>query len=49
MIDPWVDDANAALLTDLYQLTMLQAYHREDLRDEAVFDLFVRRVPEHRP
>ena len=48
MIDPWVDDTNAALLTDLYQLTMLQAYHREGLRDEAVFDLFVRRLPEHR-
>jgi len=46
--DPWVDDDNAALLTDLYQLTMLQAYHREGLGAEAVFDLFVRRVPEHR-
>ena len=48
MIGPWVDDANAALLTDLYQLTMLQAYEREGLRDEAVFDLFVRRLPERR-
>ncbi len=48
MIDPWVNDLNAALLTDLYQLTMLQAYHREGLRDEAVFDLFVRRLPERR-
>ncbi len=48
MIDPWIDDGNAALLTDLYQLTMLQAYWRDGQTDEAVFDLFVRRLPEHR-
>ncbi len=42
----WTTDANAALLTDLYQLTMLQAYFREGLRGEAVFDLFVRRMPQ---
>ena len=36
---------NLALLTDLYQLTMLQAYWRERLHDEAVFSLFVRRLP----
>ncbi|RMF60033.1 MAG: nicotinate phosphoribosyltransferase [Bacteroidetes bacterium] len=40
----WVDDAGAALFTDLYQLTMLQAYFREGLDEEAVFDLFVRRL-----
>jgi len=34
----------AALYTDLYQLTMLQAYWREDMRGQAVFDLFVRRL-----
>jgi len=34
----------AALHTDLYQLTMLQAYHREGMHGEAVFDLFVRRM-----
>lgn len=34
----------AALHTDLYQLTMLQAYHREGMHGEAVFDLFVRRL-----
>jgi nicotinate phosphoribosyltransferase len=45
---PWVDDANAALLTDQYQLTMLQAYFSEELVDEAVFSLFVRRLPEKR-
>jgi nicotinate phosphoribosyltransferase len=37
-----------ALLTDLYQLTMLQAYWREGLRDEAVFSLYFRRLPEAR-
>ena len=39
----WVDDENAALLTDLYQLTMLQAYWREEMTGTAVFDLFIRR------
>jgi nicotinate phosphoribosyltransferase len=46
--DAWVDDANAALLTDLYELTMLQAYFEEGMRDQAVFDLFVRRLPADR-
>ena len=44
----WVDDRNAALLTDLYELTMMQAYHREGLYDTAVFDLFFRKLPENR-
>lgn len=44
----WVSDANAALLTDLYQLTMLQSYWREHRTGTAVFSLFVRRLPEHR-
>jgi len=43
-----VTDDNAALLTDLYQLTMLQAYWREGMDDEAVFSLFVRRLPKGR-
>ena len=34
-----------ALLTDFYQLTMLQAYVQEPLEGEAVFELFVRRLP----
>jgi len=34
----------AALYTDLYQLTMLQAYWREDMHADAVFNLFVRRL-----
>ena len=45
---PWVTDDNAALLTDLYQLTMLQAYWREELFAPAVFSLFARRLPEPR-
>ena len=34
----------SALYTDLYQLTMLQAYWREGMDETAVFDLFVRRL-----
>ena len=37
-----------ALLTDLYQLTMLQTYYENGMEDTAVFELFVRRLPEHR-
>ena len=36
---------DSALLTDLYELTMLQAYHDEGLHDSAVFELFVRELP----
>jgi len=31
----WVDRDNVALLTDLYELTMLHAYWREGMNDEA--------------
>src|SRR5256714_74364 len=41
----WVDDSNFALLTDLYELTMLQSYFAEGMNDVAVFDLFIRRLP----
>lgn len=44
----WVDGSNAALLTDLYELTMMQAYFAEGLHEEAVFDLFARKLPGHR-
>jgi nicotinate phosphoribosyltransferase len=37
-----------SLLTDLYELTMLEAYFEEHMADTAVFSLFVRRLPEHR-
>lgn len=36
------------LLTDLYQLTMLQAYHDRGMDDTAVFEFFVRKLPESR-
>jgi nicotinate phosphoribosyltransferase len=36
------------LFTDLYGLTMLQAYLAEGMTDTAVFTLFVRRLPEQR-
>ncbi len=37
-----------ALFTDLYQLTMLQAYEEEGMRETAVFSQFVRRRPPQR-
>nr|VFJ90025.1 MAG: nicotinate phosphoribosyltransferase [Candidatus Kentron sp. H]VFJ91384.1 MAG: nicotinate phosphoribosyltransferase [Candidatus Kentron sp. H]VFJ98035.1 MAG: nicotinate phosphoribosyltransferase [Candidatus Kentron sp. H] len=37
-----------ALFTDLYELTMLQAYFEEEMADIAVFSLFVRRLPVRR-
>ena len=37
-----------ALLTDLYQLTMLQAYHRQGMAETAVFEFFVRELPDQR-
>ncbi len=46
--EPWVHDGNAALLTDLYQITMLQAYWREGMEEEATFSLFARRLPKAR-
>jgi nicotinate phosphoribosyltransferase len=38
----------SVLLTDLYQLTMLQAYHDSGMRDSAVFEFFVRKMPAQR-
>ena len=40
----WLNEKNIALFTDLYQLTMLQAYYLEGMNGEAVFDLFIRRL-----
>jgi hypothetical protein len=45
---PWVHDANMALLVDQYELTMLAAYHAQGRTDDAVFSLFVRRLPPER-
>ncbi len=44
----WVDDTNAALFTDLYELTMGASYHKHGLVEPATFDLFVRRLPAKR-
>ena len=39
---------DSALLTDLYQLTMLHAYHDQGMEEQAVFEMFVRRLPPQR-
>jgi nicotinate phosphoribosyltransferase len=39
---------DAALFTDLYELTMAAAYFREGVRGPATFSLFVRRLPSER-
>ncbi len=39
---------SSVLLTDLYQLTMLQGYFDQGMEDTAVFDFFVRRMPSQR-
>jgi nicotinate phosphoribosyltransferase len=44
----WESVRDSALLTDLYQLTMLQAYWSEGFDDRAAFSLFFRRLPEAR-
>lgn len=41
-------DNSSALLTDLYQLTMLQGYFELGMQETAVFELFVRKLPEQR-
>ncbi len=40
--------AELGLFTDLYELTMLQAYIHEGMMENAVFSLFVRRMPDQR-
>lgn len=42
------DPSTSALFTDLYQLTMSQAYYAEGMTDEAVFELSFRQMPEQR-
>ncbi len=48
MIATSPDPAAPALLTDLYQLTMVSAYHALGLEQEAVFEFHVRRLPPDR-
>ncbi|MFM9269448.1 nicotinate phosphoribosyltransferase [Halomonas elongata] len=43
-----VEEDELALLTDLYQLTMTQAYWREEMNARATFSLFFRRLPAER-
>jgi nicotinate phosphoribosyltransferase len=43
-----MESGNSGLLTDLYQLNMLQAYLEHGVTDTAVFEFFVRDVPEGR-
>jgi Nicotinate phosphoribosyltransferase (NAPRTase) N-terminal domain len=40
-----MNSRSSALLTDLYQLTMLQGYFHEQMEETAVFEFFVRRLP----
>jgi nicotinate phosphoribosyltransferase len=42
------DPGQSLLLTDLYQLTMLQSYLEHGMTETAVFEFFVRRLPERR-
>ena len=39
---------NSALLTDMYQLTMLQGYYEQGMEEVAVFEFFVRKLPKNR-
>ena len=40
-----MNPAESPLLTDLYQLTMLQAYFARGMQETAVFELFSRKLP----
>jgi len=43
-----MNPSSSTLLTDLYQLTMLQGYYEQGMEDTAVFEFFVRRLPTNR-
>lgn len=45
---PWIDRPDLALFTDLYELTMMQAYIADGMTDAATFSLSVRDLPRHR-
>lgn len=47
-VTDWVDGRNAALLTDLYELTMAASYFENGMNGPATFDLFIRELPERR-
>jgi nicotinate phosphoribosyltransferase len=42
------ENVSSALLTDWYQLSMLDAYYQLGMEQTAVFEFFVRRLPERR-
>lgn len=44
----YVTEENAALLTDLYQLTMAAAYWSHNLNEPATFEMYFRRLPSRR-
>ena len=48
MYRPDLGPGDSGLLTDLYQLTMLDAYVDGGMHDEAVFEFFSRRLPQSR-
>ncbi|MGB4549006.1 MAG: hypothetical protein WBI10_08830, partial [Syntrophales bacterium] len=43
-----MDLMKTPLLTDLYQLTMMQAYLDRQMHETAVFEFFIRTLPEQR-
>ncbi len=43
-----MNQSSSALLTDLYQLTMLQGYLTQRMEDTAIFEVFVRKLPPRR-
>jgi nicotinate phosphoribosyltransferase len=43
-----MNPCSSVLLTDLYQLTMVQTYVEQGMTDTAVFEFFVRRLPAQR-
>ncbi len=45
---PYPDIRTSILLTDLYQLTMLQGYMEQGMEDTAVFEFFSRKMPPQR-
>lgn len=44
----YITPENLSLFTDLYELTMMQGYDRQDHDPEATFDLFFRELPPNR-
>jgi nicotinate phosphoribosyltransferase len=42
------DPHHSALFTDLYELTMMQAYYAEGMTGQAAFELFFRKLPKNR-